>query len=171
MYLNHKFNNTAGSTYLASAPLRFSSGTSVNFVTPYARVSAMDTTGTGSNTNLMMHPQNTATTGIVNKINANTRLGYASNVGAMASDDFSMLSKLENDQRYYLNTTRLDQIVAPNTAVSLNSKKIASLAPGTSNTDAVNLDQLTAARQGFSIVRKTTNTQTANQKVTGFVLQ
>lgn len=40
----------------------------------------------------------------------------------------------------------------------MNSKKITGLADATVNSDAVNLDQLTKARQGFSVVRKTTNT-------------
>lgn len=113
LFLGHKNDQTPGSTYLSSAPLRLTSGTSVNFQTPYARVSAMNLIAGGSNTNLIMHPQNTATTAITNKINANARVGYASTVGTLASDDFSILSKGENDLRYYLNTTRLDQVVAP----------------------------------------------------------
>ena len=81
-YLGHKQDATAGSTYQNSALLRMSAGTSASFQTPFARVSALNVeTGVGNaSTNLMMHPKNSKTTSIVNKVNSNARVGYA--VGA-----------------------------------------------------------------------------------------
>ena len=77
-YLTHKIDATAGSTYQASAPLRLSAGTSASFQTPFTRMSAVNVeTGAGNaSTSLVMHPKNSRTSTIVNKINANIRAGY-----------------------------------------------------------------------------------------------
>lgn len=46
--------------------------------------------------------------------------------------------------------TRLDTIAAPTGSVSLGSQRITSLAPSASGTDAVNRNELDAARQGYA---------------------
>jgi hypothetical protein len=89
---------------------------------------------------------------------------------ADATHNRDAIPRQQADGRYYLNTTPLNLITAPASNVSMNSQRITSLAAGTIATDAVTIDQLTKARQGFSIVRKTTTAQTAGAKVTGFTI-
>lgn len=47
------------------------------------------------------------------------------------------LSQVTADLRYYLNTTKLSAITAPDTALSLNNQKITDLATPTADSDAV----------------------------------
>ena len=53
------------------------------------------------------------------------------------------------DTTYYPRVFTLSDFTAPSAAVSMNSKKITSLANGTATTDAVNLSQLNAAVAGL----------------------
>ena len=49
-----------------------------------------------------MHPKNSRTTSIINKINSNLRLGYESSVaGVESADGNSILCRTENDSRYF----------------------------------------------------------------------
>lgn len=59
-------------------------------------------------------------------------------------------------------TSRLDQMAVPTASVSLNGQKITNLAEGVSGTDAINLNQLTAAIQGFDWKEPTRVATTAN---------
>lgn len=45
---------------------------------------------------------------------------------------------------------RLDQIAAPTASVSMNSQRLTALAPSSAGTDAVNRNELDAARQGYA---------------------
>jgi hypothetical protein len=47
-------------------------------------------------------------------------------------------------------TARLDQIAAPTASVSMGTQRITSLAPSVAGTDAVNRNELDAARQGYA---------------------
>ncbi len=49
------------------------------------------------------------------------------------------LNRQSGDNRYYTNTTTLNNITPPLSAVSMNGHKITNLGPATLNTDALNL--------------------------------
>lgn len=48
------------------------------------------------------------------------------------------LNRQTGDGRYYLNTTTLNNIMAPTTSLTMNSRRITNLADATVNTDALN---------------------------------
>lgn len=59
-------------------------------------------------------------------------------VGPTLSGD--AVNKAYVDNNFYSNSTTLDQIATPTTALSLNSQKITNLAAPTVGTDALNLE-------------------------------
>jgi hypothetical protein len=75
-------------------------------------------------------------------------------------------------QQAMAGSTRLDTIAAPTGSVGLNTQRITALAPSTVGTDAVNRNELDAARQGFAgakdpvRVRMTTNVTIATPGAT-----
>ncbi len=73
-----------------------------------------------ASTSIVMHPKNSKTSTIVNKINANIRAGYTATADLTQVDGNSLLSRTENDARYMAITTKLNEIPAPTLAVSMN---------------------------------------------------
>jgi hypothetical protein len=69
----------------------------------------------------------------------------------------SQLAATVSDFDTQVRTSRLDQMAAPSTSVSLASQKVTSLLAGTAATDAVNLQQLTDAVIGLLDYRGTYN--------------
>jgi len=98
MWLHHTVDNTAGSTYLKSAPLRITQGTTGT--QPYAQVTALNTEVGGTSNSLTMYPKNSMTSAIANKTQSSLRIGYASGVTLDTADSNSILSKGESDAAY-----------------------------------------------------------------------
>lgn len=67
----------------------------------------------------------------------------------------------------YLDTTRLDQIVAPSAAVAMNGQKLTGLADGTAATDAVTRQQLDSVSAGLDPKGSVRAATTANIALTG----
>jgi len=92
------------------APLRFTEGYDAITNYPFVRLSAIGQT-TAANNNIVLYPNDARTSALTNMSVLNQRMGYVAN--PTLQDANSLLSRGENDARYYLNTTRLDQIVQP----------------------------------------------------------
>jgi hypothetical protein len=88
---------------MKSAPLRLSAGTSTNFTTPFTRISAInvESAAGNANTSIVIHPKNSMTDHIVNKVNVNNRVGYTATADLTQQDSNSVLSRSECDTRYY----------------------------------------------------------------------
>ena len=76
------------------------------------------------------------------------------------------LNRQTGDGRYYLNTTVLNSITAPNGSLSLNSQKITSLGTPTSNTDAATKAYVDQAVTGGGSGDQIVNAINANSKLT-----
>ena len=79
-------------------------------------------------------------------------------VSASAGIQTSKIANFDTQVR----TSRLDQMAAPTSSVSLNSQKITGLADGTSAGDAVNKGQLDAAQNGLDVKASVRVATTAN---------
>ena len=91
-------------------------------------------------------------------------LGRAAHTGTQTS---STISDFDTSVR----TSRLDQMAAPTSAVSLNGQRITSLSTPSAGTDAVNKDYVDAARAGLSVKDPVRVASTANVVVaTGTLL-
>lgn len=89
---------------------------------------------------ISIFPKNSLTSGLTNKIQASARMGYDTVSDLALVNDNSLLSRLENDGRYYLATKPVDQLTKCTATLDVNNNRVSNVSPATISTDATTLD-------------------------------
>jgi hypothetical protein len=91
----------------------------------------------GTNSSINLTPKNSLTSSKNNYVEPTLRMGYSSTADLSTQNQDSILKRSENDSRYYLNTTTLDQILEPTGHVSMANFVLKNVGDPTNGKDAV----------------------------------
>lgn len=105
---------------------------------------------------------NTGTAGTYTKVTTNAQGQVTSGTTLAASDIPTITASKISDFDTQVRTSRLDQMTAPTTSVSLNSQKITSLAEPTASSDAATKNYVDTVAQGIDAKPSVKAASTAN---------
>lgn len=110
---------------------------------------------------------NTGTAGTYTKVTTNAQGQVTSGTSLSASDIPTLTASKISDFDAQVRTSRLDQMAAPTTSVSLNSQKITSLAEPTASSDAATKNYVDTVAQGIDAKASVKAASTANLTLSG----
>lgn len=110
---------------------------------------------------------NTGTAGTYTKVTTNAQGQVTSGTSLSASDIPTLTASKISDFDTQVRTSRLDQMAAPTTSVSLNSQKITSLAEPTASSDAATKNYVDTVAQGIDAKASVKAASTANLTLSG----
>jgi phage-related tail fiber protein len=126
-----------------------------------------DVTGSGTTSITTTLANSGVTAGTYTKVTVDVKGRVTVGATLIAADIPTLTASKISDFDTQVRTSRLDQMAAPTTAVSLNSQKITNLATPTADTDAANKAYVDAARQGLDVKDSVRVATTANITLSG----
>jgi phage-related tail fiber protein len=165
-----------GSVATASTQLTSDSSTKIattayvkgqNYITGNQSISVSgDASGSGT-TAITLTLAAAGTAGTYTKVTTDSKGRVTSGTTLSASDIPTLTAAKISDFDTQVRTSRLDQMAAPTTSVSLNSQKITNLALCTADTDAASKAYVDAARSGLDVKASVRAATTANITLSG----
>ena len=126
-----------------------------------------DATGSGSTSITLTLANSGVTAGTYPKVTVDAKGRVTGGASLAASDIPSLTASKISDFDTQVRTSRLDQMAAPTTVVSLNSQRLTNVGAPTADTDAVNKAYVDAARSGLDVKQSVRVATTANITLSG----